>query len=128
MLYVSVLLASFTIRFYPLSYFCYTYIHAYAHLYIIQPFCFTRFFSSFSFFTFSFLFILSFFSPDTLMIDYATSWQIYVVLATVSYSRTRRLSPIANYIRSLLHSGELYVPRGFSFSRGERGPTGGVRG
>lgn len=127
MLYVSVLLASFTIRFYPLSYLCYTYIHAYAHLYIIQPFCFTRFFSSFSL-TFFFLFTLSSFSSDTLTIDYATSWQIYVVLATVSYSRTRRLSPIANYIRSLLHSGELRVPRGFSFPRGERGPTGGVQG
>lgn len=84
MLYVSVLLASFTIRFYPLSYLCYTYIHAYAHLYIIHHFCFTRFFSSFSSLTFSFLFTPSSFSPDTLTIDYATSWQIYVVLATVS--------------------------------------------
>lgn len=64
------------------------------------------------------------FSHDTLTIDYATSWQICVVLATMSYSRTRRLSPIANYIRSLLHLGELRVPGGFPFPQGERGADG----
>lgn len=60
---------------------------------------------------------LSSFSHDTLTVDYATSWQICVVLATVSYSWTRSLSPIANYIRSLLHLGELRVPGDFPYPR-----------
>jgi len=80
------------------------------------------FFLLFSHFLFlSLSLALSSFSHNALTIDYATSWQICVVLATVSYSRTRRLSPIANYIRSLLHLGELRVPGGFSFPQGERG-------
>lgn len=130
MLYVSVLLVSFTIRFYPLSHLFYTYIHAYTHLYSsLSSHTVSLFpFLSSVFFTFSLALILSSFSHDTLTIDYATSWQICVVLATVSYSRTRRLSPIANYIRSLLHLGELRVPRDFSFPQGERGLAEGVRG
>jgi len=83
MLYVSVLLASFTIRFCPLSYFSYTYIHTYAHLFI--PFCLIRSFSSPSSLTFSFFFLLFALFPLSFTIDYTTSWQICVVLATVSY-------------------------------------------
>lgn len=120
MLYVSVLLASFyhsllsTLT--PLLY-VHTCIRASIH-----PFCFIRSFSSPPSLSLSLSF--SHFSHDTLTIDYATSWQICVVLATMSYSRTRRLSPIANYIRSLLHLGELRVPGGFPFPQGERGADG----
>lgn len=123
MLYVSVLLASFNhsllSTLIPLLY-VHTCIRASIH-----PFCFIRSFSSPPSLSLSLSFLFfSRFSHDTLTIDYATSWQICVVLATMSYSRTRRLSPIANYIRSLLHLGELRVPGGFPFPQGERGADG----
>jgi len=56
MLYVSVLLASFTIRFYPLSYFAYTYTHTHARIYslcFIWSFCYSSFIFYFIVFSFS---------------------------------------------------------------------------
>lgn len=129
MLYVSVLLASFTIRFYLLSRFFYTYTHTriYSPL-LSRTIVLFLFLPISSFLTFALSHVLSSFSHDILTIDYATSWQICVVLATVSYSRTRRLSPIANYIRFLLHLGESRVPRGFPIPAGRSGLARGMRG
>lgn len=126
MLYVSVLLASF---YHSLLFLSHTsLIRTYMHTHLFTLFCLIRSFSV-TLLLLSLTFSLSL-SHDTLMIDYATSWQIRIVLATVSYSRTRRLSPIANYIRSLLHLGELRASRGgFSIPAGRaRDRRGGVRG
>lgn len=123
MLYVSVLLAflvyhsllsSLTLRSHIHAYILFILCHTISQLLFLYISYFSRFLSSFS--------------HDTLLIDYATSWQICVVLATVSYSRTRRLSPIANYIRSLLHLGESRVPRGFPILAERAGPAKGVQG
>lgn len=74
--------------------------HVYAHIFV----------HSFVFFSFTLSLFLTIFA-----IDYAMFWQIF---ATVSYPQTGRLSPIANYIRSLLHVGVSRISEG-TRDRGE---------
>lgn len=114
MLYVSVLLASFYHSL-PLSYFAYTYIHAYAHLFTL--FYFIRSFSvtlPLLSLTFSLSLSLTILSHDRLCNVLANT---YSTRYSVIFSDTKVVSPIANYIRSLLHLGELRASRGVFYSR-----------